>query len=161
MTISPITTSEEMELAKQVVVDSFSESPDAGLDEWLSFEEMLSQIEEKRGLGLLAKEGDNPVGMIYAQQENPVNSKEGTEKWVVIVAGVVPESTGSGVGTTLLKALEGEVKNRGGVKMFIFTNDDDEQVINFYKKNGYKDAGYIKDYQYGKDNTAVFLLKYL
>ncbi len=45
--------------------------------------------------------------------------------------------------------------------MFIFTNKDDDQVVNFYKKCGYKDAGWIKDYQYGKGNSAVFLLKHL
>lgn len=45
--------------------------------------------------------------------------------------------------------------------MFVYTNKDDEQVINFYKKNNYEDAGYIKDYQYGKNNSAAFLLKYL
>ncbi len=45
--------------------------------------------------------------------------------------------------------------------MFTFTNKEDERVINFYRKNGYEDAGWVKDYQYGKNNSAVFLLKYL
>ena len=45
--------------------------------------------------------------------------------------------------------------------MFTYTNKTDEKVINFYRKNGYEDAGWIKDYQYGKDNSAAFLLKSL
>ena len=45
--------------------------------------------------------------------------------------------------------------------MFVFTNKEDKKVINFYKKNGYKDAGWVKDYQYGKNNSAIFLLKYI
>lgn len=159
--ITEVLTADQIKIAEQVAEDSFSTTPDATLDEWLSFPEMLAQINQSRGLCLLAYEKDKPVGMIYAQQESPVNGKEGLEKWVVIIAAVTPEATGKGIGQELLSKMEMEVKNRGGVKMFIFTNKDDERVINFYKKNGYEDAGWIKDYQYGKGNSAVFLMKYL
>ena len=57
--------------------------------------------------------------------------------------------------------VEKEIKLLGCKKLFVFTNKEDERVINFYKKNGFSDAGWIKDYQYGQNNSAVFLLKYL
>lgn len=161
LTNTKIQTKEDVALAKSLVEQSFSETDDAGLDEWLDFDEMLAEIERDRGLGLIATDKGKPVGMIYAQQESPINGKEGKEKWVVIVASVVPEATGKGIGGQLLTRLEEEVVKLGGVKMFIFTNKGDDQVIHFYQKNGYEDAGWVKDYQYGEGNSAVFLLKYL
>ncbi len=162
MNISYAKTSSDLERAKKIAESSFSVTPDSQLSEWFSFSEMEKEINRGRGLCLIASdEKDIPVGMIYAQQESPINGKEGTEKWVVIIASVVPEETGRGIATKLLSKLEEEVKQRGGVKMFIFTNKDDDRVIRFYKKCGYEDAGWIKDYQYGKGNSAVFLLKHL
>jgi ribosomal protein S18 acetylase RimI-like enzyme len=123
---------------------------------------MQKVIEERRGICIKATDDlGQIVGMVYAQQENPINGKEGLEKWVIVIAAVKPDQTGSGVGTGLLKAIEEHAKNRGATKMFVYTNKDDEEVVHFYQKNNYEDAGWIKNYQYGKDNSAVFLLKYL
>jgi len=77
------------------------------------------------------------------------------------MSAVSPEISGKGIGSGLLKAIENSAKEKKAKKMFVFTNLDDERVINFYKKNNYKDTGWIKDYQYGKGNSAIFLLKYL
>lgn len=141
---------------------SFSETPDDSLEEWFSFSYMREMINQKRGFGIKAETGEGETaGIIYAQQENPINGREGEEKWVILIAAIVPEHTGKGIGSLLLTELEKLAQKQNVKKMFTFTNKDDDQVINFYKKNGYEDAGWVKDYQYGENNSAVFLLKYL
>ncbi len=162
MKIFPIKVPEDLEIAKSVVEKSFSVTPDSLISEWFSFSEMIKNIHEGRGVCLKAVSGDNQLlGILYAQQENPINGKEGLDKWVIVLAAVLPDQSGKGVGSALLTEAEDVAKERGASKMFVYTNKDDEKVINFYRKNGYEDAGWIKDYQYGKDNSAVFLLKYL
>ena len=104
-------------------------------------------------------ENGEVVGIIHAQQENPVYGREGTEKWVITNIAVVSPASGKGVGSQLLEAIEAEIKKRGGVKLFVHTNVGDNRVIRFYYKNGYKNAGTILDYYYA--GSAVFLLKSL
>ena len=146
----------------KVAEASFAKTPDASLKEWFSFEEMKKQIELGRGICIKAvSESGDIIGLTYAQQENPINGPEGEEKWVIVLAGVDPSASGKGVGSALLGGIEKAAKNGNATKMFVFTNKDDLDVISFYKKNGYEDAGWVRDYQYGKDNSAVFLLKYL
>jgi len=141
---------------------AFSATTDSSLSEWFSFPYMEKMISESRGLCLKAVgEDGNVAGIMYAQQESPINGKEGEEKWVVIIAGVDPKYAGQGVGSLLLKVLEAQARSKGAKKMFVFTNKNDDKVISFYHKNGYEDAGSVKDYQYGSENSAVFLLKYL
>jgi len=152
----------DMAAVEKVVKAAFSSTSDSSLDQWLSFPSMKSALEKKSGIGIKAfSEDGDIIGIIYAQQESPINGLEGEEKWVIIVTGVMPELAGKGIGTFLLQELEQAVKERGGKKLFVFTNKGDEQVINFYHKNKYEDAGWIKDYQYGENNSAVFLLKYI
>ena len=154
--------SEDLHSLKEVAKLAFSTTPDSSLEEWLSFDEMVKMIHEERGVAIKAVSEEGEVlGMTYAQQESPINGKEGREKWVIIIAAVKPSATGGGIGSALLTELEKQVKLQGAVKMFTYTNKDDEKVVNFYRKNGYEDVGWIRDYQYGRDNSAVFLLKYL
>lgn len=162
MLILPINVNIDIEAVRHVAELAFGDTPDASLEQWFSFAEMEKTIKNSRGICLKAVSDDEQtVGMLYAQAENPINGKEGLEKWVIVILAVDPQSKGKGIGSALLKEIEQQAKNKGVAKMFVYTNKDDEQVINFYRKNNYKDAGYIKDYQYGKDNSAVFLLKYL
>jgi len=162
MTITPVVSSNDFIEIEYVAEQAFSVTPDSSLSEWLSFSEMKKNITDHRGLCLKASnENGKTVGMIYAQQENPINGKEGLDKWVIVIAAVAPDETGKKIGELLLKELEKQVKARDASKLFVYTNKDDERVIHFYQKNGYEDAGWIRDYQYGKGNSAVFLLKYL
>lgn len=162
MNYTLITLPNDLPEVKAVAEASFSATPDSSLDEWFSFEEMEKAIKSERGACIKAvDDAGQVVGMIYAQQENPINGKEGLDKWVIVIAAVNPDQTGSGVGSGLLKAIEEHVKSQGASKMFVYTNKDDEKVVHFYQKNGYEDAGWIRDYQYGQGNSAVFLLKYL
>jgi ribosomal protein S18 acetylase RimI-like enzyme len=141
---------------------AFSVTPDSALENWFSFGEMEALVQQNRGICLKALSDKGEItGLTFAQQDSPVNGKESEEKWVIILAGVDPETTGQGVGSALLTELESQLKKRRVKKLFVYTNKGDEVVINFYRKNGYEDAGWIRDYQYGKGNSAVFLLKYL
>lgn len=162
MKTTPITLPDDLDEVQKVAKSSFSVTADASLDEWFSFEEMKKMIEQKRGICLKAVSDDGEtVGMMYAQQENSINGKEGLEKWVIVIAAVIEGMTGNGVGSSLLREMEEYAKAHGAIKMFVYTNKDDEKVVHFYQKNGYEDAGWIRDYQYGEGNSAVFLLKYL
>lgn len=162
MKFSPITLPEDLRAVKAVAEASFVSTPDSSLEEWFSFPEMEKMIQEGRGMCMKAvSDAGEILGMIYAQQENPINGKEGLDKWVIVIAAVKEGSTGSGVGSGLLLAIEKYAKEHGASKMFVYTNKDDDKVVHFYQKNGYEDAGWIKNYQYGTDNSAVFLLKYL
>jgi len=157
-----INLSNDLDDLNNLVSKAFSSTSDSSIKEWFSFSEMAQMIVKKRGICIKAIDNENNlIGMIYAQQESPINNIEGVEKWVIIMSAVSPEISGKGIGSGLLKAIENSAKEKKAKKMFVFTNLDDERVINFYKKNNYQDAGWIKDYQYGKGNSAVFLLKYL
>jgi len=145
-----------------VAQKAFLVTPDSDLSNWFSFHEMVNTINENHGLCLKAiSDNGSIVGMTYAQQESLINGKEGKEKWVIVIVAVDPNNSGQGIGSLLLKELEKIVSQRGVTKMFVYTNKGDDKVINFYKKNNYEDAGWIRDYQYGKGNSAVFLLKHL
>lgn len=145
-----------------LVSSSFSSTSDSSIKEWFSFSEMEKMIVQKRGVCIKAiDDKDKLVGAIYAQQESTINGKEGVEKWVILLTAIHPDFTGKKIGSGLLKAIEKSAKKMKVKKLFVFTNKGDKKVINFYKKNNYKDAGWIKDYQYGQNNSAVFLLKYL
>jgi ribosomal protein S18 acetylase RimI-like enzyme len=141
---------------------AFFRTPDADLSNWFSFSEMKKMVDQNTGLCLKAIDENNKIiGMICAQQESLINGKEGKEKWVIVITAVDPNESGKGTGSKLLEKLEEILKKREIKKLFVYTNKEDEKVINFYKQNNYEDAGWIKDYQYGQRNSAIFLLKYL
>lgn len=162
MKIKPIEIPQDIQEMVSVTQDAFANSGDASLSDWLSFKEIEKQISDKRGICLKATdENEKILGITYAEHDRPVNGREGLEKWVVILAAVLKSESGKKIGSQLLSSLEETIRSLGGIKIFIFTNEGDKQVINFYRKNGYKDAGRVEDYQYGKGNSAVFLLKHL
>ena len=138
------------------------EDEDWNVDEWFSFSEMSRQIELNRGACFRAvSETDELLGYIYGQQESPINGVEGIQKWVIVITAVSSDISGQGIGGMLLTELEKYAASQGAMKMFVYTNQGDARVINFYIKNGYSKAGTIKEYQYGHNNAADFLLKYL
>ena len=159
MLINEIDVEGDLPLVEQVVKKAFEETPDSDTSDWFSFDEMKKSILDGRGVCLKVVADGEMLGVVHAQQENPINGREGVEKWVVTSMAVVPEMTGKGLGSKLMIELEKTLKNKGVKKVFVHTNLGDDRVINFYKKNGYKDAGQIKDYYY--DGSAVFLIKYL
>lgn len=162
MNISIVDLNKDIEELRKVAQNAFSTTPDSDLSDWFSFTEMIKAINENHAICLKAiDDNSHIVGIIYAQQESLINGKEGEEKWVIVLAAVDSQESGKGIGSMLLKKLENLLLQKGVLKIFVYTNQGDEKVINFYKKNEYQDAGWIKDYQYGKGNSAVFLIKYL
>ena len=79
---------------------------------------------------------------------------------MIVIIAVASQNKNTGVGTQLISTIEQESRLNGAKKIFVYTNREDEKTVDFYKKNGYNDAGYVKDYQYGDDNSAIFLLKH-
>ena len=140
---------QDIELLRKVAESAFVSTNDASLDEWFSFDEMQKMIQENRGVCIKAvDESGLIVGMTYAQQE-------------IVITAVIKGQGGKGVGSSLLTAIEDHAKRQGARKVFVYTNKDDLKVVSFYKKNHYEDAGWIRDYQYGENNSAIFLPKYL
>jgi len=159
MQIQRINLDTDLPLVQDVIQRSFSQTSDSNIDDWFSINEMVNSIQSKRGICLKALDGKEIVGIIHAQTENPINGREGKEKWIITNISVIPNKTRKGVGTSLLQKLEEEAILHNVLKMFVHTNLGDNKVIHFYKKNGYEDAGKIKDYYY--NGSAVFLIKYL
>ena len=153
---------EELAALRSLTEAAFAASGDANIDAWFSFDEMQRNIAMQRGCCLKAlDEKGEMLAAIYAEAERPINGPEGLEKWVINLMAVRPDRSGQGIGSALIAALEQEARSRGIIKIFVFANETDLQVQRFYQKNGYQPAGRIQDYQYGENNTAVFLLKYL
>ena len=159
MQIERINLDTDLPLVQDVIQRSFSQTPDSNIDDWFSINEMVNSIQSKCGICLKATNGNGIIGIIHAQTENPINGREGKEKWAITNISVIPGETGKGVGSQLLRKIEEEVGILNVIKMFVHTNEGDDKVIHFYKKNGYQDAGSIRDYYY--DGSAVFLIKYL
>jgi ribosomal protein S18 acetylase RimI-like enzyme len=145
---------------KNVITSAFSQTPDSNINDWFSLEQMFKTIKNNTGIGLKSINAQGEItGIIHAMQENPINGREGTEKWVITNLAVTPNQTGKGIGTRLISELEEKLKNKQVKKIFVHTNLEDSRVIHFYERNGYKKAGQIKNYYY--DGSAVFLLKEL
>jgi len=162
MKITPYLYSEDIAELEAIAKKAFGATTDANIDEWFSFAEMKTAIKNQRGICLQAISEDGEVlGFIYAQPESPINGVEGLEKWVIVIIAVSPDSASQGIGAALLNEIEKLASDKGAIKMFVYTNKGDERVVGFYQKNGYSDAGWVRDYQYGKENSAVFLLKHL
>ena len=155
----PIDLKKNLQEIEQVVKKGFSDTPDSNLSDWFSFPEMILSIKNGSGVCLKCIQNGEMIGMVHAMEENPINGREGREKWVITCMAVIPENKGKGVGTKLLSAIEAEAKKYGAIKLFVHTNKDDERVIRFYHNNGYKTVGFVDDYYY--DGSAIFLLKHL
>jgi len=144
-----------------LIKKSFKGSEDAHMENWFSYDEMLANIGTGRGVCLFASDNGVICASVYAQTENPINGREGTEKWIINLLAVLPEYEGRGVGTKLIYAIEEHARNKGAIKIFVTTNEPDRPVQLFYMGRGYNFAGRVEDYQYGEGNTAMFFMKYL
>lgn len=159
MNILKIELDTDLQEIKDVVSKGFSDTPDSNLSEWFSFPVMVSSIKTGSGVCLKLIQNGKIIGMVHAMEENSINGREGREKWVITCIAVLPQNKSKGFGSKLLSAIEDEAKKHGAIKLFIHTNKDDQKVINFYQKNGYKTVGTIDEYYYA--GSAVFLLKSL
>jgi len=162
MIIKTFRTIEDCRDLENISKKAFGTTSDSNISDWFSFKEMIKEIEQGRGVCLKAMSDDDKLlGFIYAQQENPINGTEGLEKWVIVIIAVDPLFSRQGIGSSLIREIEKQAITYKAKKIFVYTNKGDDKVVRFYIKNGYSDAGWIKDYQYGENNSAVFLLKKL
>lgn len=151
-------------ILEAVAVRAFGDSADADISQWFSFPQMVRDIGEGHGACVVAKdENGGTLGWSYAGQESPINGPEGAEKWVIVAEVVDPERAQQGIGSKLLNAIQEQATNSGANKLFAYTTDSEENagVVEFYEKNGFQIAGRIQDYQYGKGNSAIWLMKWL
>lgn len=70
--------------------------------------------------------------------EKNANYQDDNDYAELLSIAVLPESKGSGIGKKLLESFEAEVKRRGGKKLALTTDfENNEAVVNFYQKCGY------------------------
>jgi ribosomal protein S18 acetylase RimI-like enzyme len=70
--------------------------------------------------------------------EKNASQKDDNDYAELLSIAVLPESKGSGIGKKLLESFEAEVKRRGGKKLALTTDfENNEAVVNFYQKCGY------------------------
>lgn len=80
--IHPINPQQDIEEATNVITGAFSETPDSDISDWFSVTEMVDTINKNRGVCLKAVENNQIIGVVHVQAENPINGREGTEKWI-------------------------------------------------------------------------------
>ncbi len=162
MTISTLNLDSTNEsLFSDLIKMSFEGTEDSKIENWFSYEEMILNIMNSRGVCLIASEEGKICAAIYAQAENPINGKEGIEKWIINLLAVLPSHQGKSIGKKLVFEIEEIARKKGVKKIFVTTNELDKHVQMFYMGLGYEYAGTVKDYQYGNQNSASFFLKYL
>src|SRR5579859_2940387 len=90
---------QDTDAMQHIAEAAFSTTKDSSLNEWFSFAEMEKNIVQGRGICVKAvSESGEAVGMIFSRAEDPINSREGVEKWMIEILAVIPELKGQGVG---------------------------------------------------------------
>jgi ribosomal protein S18 acetylase RimI-like enzyme len=70
--------------------------------------------------------------------EKNANYNDDNDYAELLSIAVLPESKGTGIGKMLLESFEAEVKRRGGKKLALTTDfENNDAVVNFYQKCGY------------------------
>lgn len=125
---------------------------------------MVSHFLNSQNVALIAIEDDKVIGVVGAMPQYGVTG------WELHPLGVLEQYRGKGVGAALAAALEKEVKKRGGVTIYLGSDDESgktslygedlyenmfEKIANiknigghpftFYLKQGYKIVGVIPD----------------
>ena len=104
------------------------------------------RIREKSMIILIAFKGKDPAGFLVA------GSSSGGMSLVVWLA-VITAFQKMGIGSLLLKEYEKIAKKQGVHKINLWTY---KRNLSFYKKNGYKMAGFIPKAYYGVDNYLIY-----
>jgi aminoglycoside 6'-N-acetyltransferase I len=127
-------------------------------------EGMVSHFLDSKNIALLAIEDGKVIGVVGAMPQCGVTG------WELHPLGVLEEYRGRGAGAALVAALEEEVRKRGGVMIYLGTDDESgktslfgvdlyentfEKIANiqntgghpftFYQKQGYKIVGVFPD----------------
>ncbi|MCL4334867.1 MAG: ribosomal protein S18-alanine N-acetyltransferase [Candidatus Thermoplasmatota archaeon] len=103
-------------------------------------ESMIREIMESRNsINLIALDNGRIVGYIVALL------LDGSSSDIESIA-VDPESSRRGIGTTLLLAMEEQLRVMGVVKSYLEVRENNNEAIRFYIKHGYKTVQFLKNY---------------
>jgi len=111
-------------------------------------------LEDSRFITLVAVLGDKIVGFIAALIEGFVEEKAGH----VYSIDVKPSYRRMGVGSSLLKSLEENLREAGVKICYLETCRDNLAAVSFYLKNGYRACKILKNY-YGAGRDGVRFVK--
>ncbi len=113
-------------------------------------EEARLYLNEKNFSNMLKiKVDDKPVGFINYTQEDNI--------FYINDFDVEVKQRRKGYGCQLLKYFELEVKNQGGVKVWLHVNVNNETAIKFYQKYDYKIMNRIDNYY--AENFHAFIIE--
>ena len=128
-------TEENIEIATKIFMNSFNAEP--WFEKWTmeTGKARLSQIMRCEGsLGLIAYKDNIPCAMIVGHEESYY---DGT-RFLIKEFCVDSNSKGGGIGTKTLQYYMSKLKERGIVQTSFYTMRN-KQILNFYKKNGFKE----------------------
>jgi ribosomal protein S18 acetylase RimI-like enzyme len=93
------------------------------------------------------------LGFVYHAAE-PMTENTWSLWWIV----VRPATQGKGVGSTLLRFVEDDVRAKGARVLFIETSGlpKYESTCRFYRKHGYEQEARLRDYYAAGDDMLVF-----
>ncbi|MBZ5490840.1 MAG: GNAT family N-acetyltransferase [Acidobacteriia bacterium] len=100
-----------------------------------SREEMRYFLAVPTAITLVGLQDDEIMGFVIADRFRPRRASRSMGK--IITIDVAPEAQHSGVGTVLMSAVEGELKQAGCDYVSLEVAVDNEAALRFYKKHGY------------------------
>ncbi len=101
---------------------------------WASEENLVSIIQQDKDLIQIAVLDDQIVGLI-------VLTPQGLSQTFFYRFIVKNSLRGEGIGSELLRTAEEVVRQRGGKKIALYVEANDQKVKEFYEKRGYVDDG--------------------
>jgi ribosomal protein S18 acetylase RimI-like enzyme len=107
---------------------------------------LKSRLKSKNLVVYIACSGTEPAG--YLAFETPVGGIS-----IAFWLAVKKEFQGRGIGSLLLKKYEAAVKKQGCHSIHLYA---DKRNLGFYKKLGYKVAGFIPQNYYGADDYLLY-----
>ena len=73
----------------------------------------------------------------------------------LLTLAVRPAARGKGLGRQLLRQYEAEARKRAATEAFLEVAVDNDAAIHLYRSEGYRDAGWRKDYYEGPTGSTV------
>lgn len=118
------------------IPDSYREPPQKTLPKGT----YLNMIDDKQALVVVAENGNEFAGMLYATIE-----KADGDEWTLLYhrvsideIAVLPQYENHGIGTKLMQEAESWAKTKGIKDLIVLVYDFNKKAISFYEKNDYK-----------------------
>lgn len=125
-------------LGKRTAMDSVSPlrhpDPAAVL---ANFERLLSIVDLREHLGLIAEDDGHPVGFMLILDSLP-DEVTGEDQAFVVYMAVERERRGAGIGSALLARAEDEARGRGAPYMALMVTEENAAARALYERAGYR-----------------------